>query len=184
MTISEVIFAGLLFFNPAYANTPDGEEYKRKDAKCLAMNMYHEARGQGSAGLLAVTSVVLNRVRDKRFPNTICGVVKQGPTRESWKTRKVKNLSPAMRKYYPIRNRCQFSWWCDGKSDVPKDVETYNALLILSNAVVYNKFDFIDITDGALFYHADYVKPSWAKTKIKTVEIQDHIFYRWEIKGT
>ena len=42
--------------------------------------------------------------------------------------------------------------------------------------------NFVDITDGALFYHADYVTPAWAKTKIKTVEIQDHIFYRWEIK--
>ena len=41
---------------------------------------------------------------------------------------------------------------------------------------------FIDLTDGALFYHADYVTPGWAKTKIKTVEIQDHIFYRWETK--
>ena len=41
---------------------------------------------------------------------------------------------------------------------------------------------FLDITDGALFYHADYVTPGWAKTKQKTVEIQDHIFYRWDIK--
>ena len=70
----------------------------------------------------------------------------------------------------------------DLSNDVPKDVKTYERLLTISTSIVYNKFDFVDITDGALFYHADYVTPSWAKTKIKTVEIQDHIFYRWEVK--
>ena len=142
--------------------------------------MYHEARDQGSAGLLAVSSVVLNRVKDKRFPNDICEVIEQGPTRESWKTRQTPDPTDAV--FYPIKNRCQFSWYCDGKSDVPKDVKTYERLLTIASSIVYNKFDFVDITDGALFYHADYVTPSWAKTKIKTVEIQDHIFYRWEVK--
>ena len=151
-----------------------------RSVECLALNMYHEARNQGSAGLLAVSAVVLNRVNDKRFPNTICEVVEQGPTRESWKTKQTPDPSDA--KYYPIKNRCQFSWYCDGKSDEPKQKKVYKRLLTIAHSIVYNKLPFIDITDGALFYHADYVTPAWAKTKIKTVEIQDHIFYRWEIK--
>ena len=181
MTILETIFAGLLFLSPAYADTKDDARLQKElDAQCLALNMYHEARGQGSAGLLGVSSVVLNRVADKRFPNNICEVIEQGPTRESWKTRQTPDPTDAV--FYPIKNRCQFSWYCDGKSDVPKDVKTYERLLTIASSIVYNKFDFVDITDGALFYHADYVTPSWAKTKIKTVEIQDHIFYRWEVK--
>ena len=181
MTILETILAGLLFLSPAYADTkPESRLQKELDAQCLALNMYHEARNQGSAGLLAVSSVVLNRVKDKRFPNTICEVIEQGPTRESWKTRQTPDPNDAV--FYPIKNRCQFSWYCDGKSDVPKQVKTWKRLLTIANSIVYNKFDFVDITDGALFYHADYVTPAWAKTKIKTVEIQDHIFYRWKIK--
>ena len=68
-------------------------------ATCLAENVYFEARNQGTAGWSAVISVTLNRVKDKRFPNTVCEVVKQGPTRESWK----KNGT-----YYPIKHRCHF----------------------------------------------------------------------------
>ena len=105
--------------------------------------MYHEARGQGSAGLLAVSSVVLNRVKAKRFPNDICEVIEQGPTRESWKTRQTPDPTDAV--FYPIKNRCQFSWYCDGKSDVPKDVKTYERLLTISTSIVYNKFDFVDL---------------------------------------
>ena len=78
-------------------------------ATCLAENVYFESRNQGTAGWSAVISVTLNRVKDKRFPNTICEVVKQGPTRESWK----KNGT-----YYPIKHKCQFSWYCDGDKDV------------------------------------------------------------------
>jgi len=169
------LIAGLLFITPVQADISNV-----KSAQCLAMNMYHEARGQGVAGVLAVSFVVLNRVKDKRFPSTICEVVKQGPVRESWKTRQTKNPNDA--KFFPIKNRCQFSWWCDGKSDVPKDKVTYQRLLAISQGIVDKDYTLVDITDGALFYHADYVTPGWAKTKVKTVEIQDHIFYRWETK--
>ena len=104
-----------------------------RSAQCLAYNMYHEARGQGTAGIYAVSAVVLNRVNDHRFPNTVCEVVEQGPTRESWKTKKHKDLDPEERVYYPIKNKCQFSWFCDGKSDIPYDKEVYNKMLKLSN---------------------------------------------------
>ena len=150
--------------------------------ECLALNMYHEARGQGTAGLFAVSAVVLNRVNDKRFPNSVCEVIEQGPIRESWKTRQHKDLPYNKRKFYPVKNKCQFSWYCDGKSDTPYNKKKYQELLDLSKAIMYNEISFVDITDGALFYHADYVTPGWAKTKQKTVEVQDHIFYRWNTK--
>ena len=153
-----------------------------KAPECLALNMYHEARNQETAGLFAVSAVVLNRVNDPRFPNSVCEVIKQGPIRESWKTRQHENLPASERIYYPIKNRCQFSWYCDGKSDTPHNKEKYKELLDLAEAIMYNEISFVDITDGALFYHAYYVTPGWSKTKQKTVEIQDHIFYRWDTK--
>jgi N-acetylmuramoyl-L-alanine amidase len=156
------------------AATPVGDNTLiNRSNECLAMNMYHEARNQGTAGVLAVTAVVLNRVHDDRFPDTICEVVEQGPTRSSWK-------DPTIR--YPIKNRCQFSWYCDGISDTPHTKEEYQYFLRLSTGILSKKISFIDITDGATFYHADYVSPAWAKTKTKTIEIQDHIFYKWKRK--
>jgi N-acetylmuramoyl-L-alanine amidase len=162
LVIGAAIFAG--------ASNPPNVQYD-ESTTCLAKNMYYEARNQGTAGWMAVTAVVLNRVNDDRFPNTICGVVQQGPTRASWKDPKVR---------IPIKHRCQFSWFCDGKSDKPKDKTTYNKMLSLSDSILSNELPFYDITDGATHYHADYVMPAWAKTKTRTVEIQDHIFYKWK----
>ena len=154
------------------AATPVGDNTLiNRSNECLAMNMYHEARNQGTAGVLAVTAVVLNRVHDDRFPDTICEVVEQGPTRASWQDPKIR---------FPVKNRCQFSWFCDGKSDTPRNKKIYNRMYNLADAILDNEISFLDITGGATHYHADYVSPAWAKTKTKTVEIQDHIFYRWE----
>jgi len=147
------------------------DNFRHTEATCLAKNMYYEARNQGLAGQLAVSLVVMNRVKDSRYPNTVCGVVEQGPTRESWKKDGT---------YYPIKNRCQFSWFCDGKSDDPKEPTTYGRLLDLSLVLVYDDIQIVDFTEGATHYHADYVYPAWRKSKTKTVEIADHIFYRWE----
>ena len=83
---------------------------------CLALNTYHEAKNQSTIGQIATAQVVMNRVEDDRFPNTVCEVVKQGPTRPSWEDPE---------KEYPIRHRCQFSWYCDGKSDVPKNEKAW-----------------------------------------------------------
>ena len=150
---------------------PEVNAFRNQEAVCLAKNMYYEARNQGLAGQLAVSLVVMNRVKDDRYPNTICEVVEQGPVRESWKKNGV---------FYPIRNRCQFSWYCDGKSDEPKEPTTYGRLLDLSLDLVYDDLQVVDFTEGATHYHADYVYPAWRKSKTKTVEIADHIFYRWE----
>ena len=109
--------------------------------------------------------MTLNRVKDDRFPNNICDVVKQGLTYK-W--------NPDI----PIRNKCQFSWYCDGKSDKIKNIIVYNKIIELMNYILDQGL--FDITDGATHYHADYVRPDWAKTNTKTIEIEDHIFYRWE----
>ena len=131
---------------------------------CLALNVYHEAKNQSFIGQVAVAQVVMNRVKDSRYPNNVCDVVKQGLTYK-WK--------PSL----PIKNRCQFSWYCDGKKDEPEgdaawDESVYLALLIYSEEFT------IDVTEGALWYHATYVSPSWAEHYEKTVRINEHIFYR------
>lgn len=127
----------------------------RNHLRCLALNIYWESRSEEARGQLAVAAVTLNRVRDPRFPNSICGVVKQG----GWKQ----------------RHRCQFSWWCDGKKDEPKDATAWRKAQILarlSYAGVIN-----DPTRGALWYHADYVAPDWRTAMRQTAQIGRHVFY-------
>ena len=133
---------------------------------CLALNTYHEAKNQSMVGQVATAQVVMNRVADSRYPNTVCEVVKQGP--------KYKGSD------VPVRHKCQFSWFCDGKSDEPKrdskewfKAQDY-ARIVLSGRIV------LDVTEGATHYHATYVRPAWAKTKTRTTRIESHIFYRWE----
>ena len=69
-----------------------------------------------------------------------------------------------------------------GISKTIKDKKSYKKILDFANLIMHNGIKFVDITDGATHYHADYVKPSWAKTKTRTTEIGDHISYRWEKK--
>ncbi len=137
---------------------------------CLALNTYHEAKNQSLVGQIATAQVVMNRVADDRYPNTICEVVKQGPTRPSWENPE---------KEYPIRHRCQFSWYCDGKPDIPKNEKAWRKAQDVAFLVLYNKIN-LDVTEGATHYHATYVRPAWAKTKTRTTRIEKHIFYRWE----
>ena len=147
------------------------DTYMQMETGCLADNVYHEARGQGAAGQIAVIFVTLNRVADSRYPNSICGVVKQGPHKPSW---------TGSGEMIPVRHKCQFSWYCDGKSDEIGNDSVYQNIYTLTELMINGTIHSIDITEGATHYHADYVMPSWAKTKTKTIEIEDHIFYRWE----
>ena len=137
---------------------------------CLALNTYHEAKNQSLVGQVATAQVVMNRVEDDRFPSTVCEVVKQGPTRPSWEDPE---------KEYPIKHRCQFSWYCDGKDDTPKNEKAWRKAQDVAFLVYYNKIQ-LDVTEGATHYHATYVRPSWAKTKKRTTRIEKHIFYKWE----
>ena len=84
------------------------------DTFCLAQNIYFEAGNQPLAGRIAVGQVTLNRKLDEQFPDSICGVVYQAKMRANWRDEIV-----------PIRNQCQFSWFCDGKSDIPTDSLTW-----------------------------------------------------------
>jgi len=173
--LKELVLGTFLSMTPtANADTvPTQKQFMIDESFCLAQNVYFEARNQPLAGQMAVISVTVNRMNDKRFPNTICGVVYQGPHRPSWKDQTV---------MIPVKNRCQFSWYCDGKSDRVHDMETFNRIFELTTGVVDGSYTIADITEGATHYHADYVEPSWAKTKTKTIEIEDHIFYRWEVQ--
>ena len=133
---------------------------------CMAFNIYHEANNQSMLGQIAVGQVVMNRVEDSRFPDTVCEVVKQAVTYKG--TEK------------PVLHKCQFSWYCDGKKDEP-NYDTKSWSKALKYAVVVLGGDItLDFTDGATHYHATYVRPAWAKTKTRTTRIDRHIFYRWE----
>jgi len=129
---------------------------------CLAQNIYYEARSSNRADRMAVADVVLNRVKDTRYPNSICRVVQQGK----------KYADGRM-----VRNMCQFSWYCDGKSDWPTDMDSWvEAQQIAYNIIVHN--DARGITEGATHYHARYVAPSWARHFQLIGRIGEHVFYR------
>ena len=132
-----------------------------QEFRCLALNVYWEARSESSLGQFAVAAVTLNRVAHERFPDTICEVVRQGG---------------ADRKH-----RCQFSWWCDGKSDDPTNQAAWQAAQSIAYTTLF--FDPPDPTGGALWYHADYVNPSWSKAMSLVTTIGRHIYYRKPARG-
>ena len=106
-SIIESIIGGMLILTPIDKNIDYNVQIDEVgQAKCLADNMYFEARNQGTAGIIAVSNVVLNRVVSDQFPDTICAVVRQGPTRESWRTRQTPDPNDAV--FHPIKHRCQF----------------------------------------------------------------------------
>lgn len=146
--------------------------YSQTDLDCMVANLYHEARGEGFAGMYAVAMVVLNRVEDKRYPDTICGVVQQGPVDANG---------------LPKRYRCQFSWWCDGKSDEMHDIDSFFKALGVAEMVLISlsssgkKYVLPDVTEGATHYHTNEVSPKWRNDNgmTKITEVGSHIFYRW-----
>ena len=151
MGISQKVIVAL-----ALIATPEVEasEDRLKDLQCLAKNIYFEGRDQPWVGQVAIAQVTLNRVDSALFPSTICDVVEQEK-----------------------RNRCQFSWYCDGKSDQPKDLEGYEKATDVAIQVYSGTIP--DVTEGALWYHATYIRrPFWAHSFQETVRINEHIFYK------
>ena len=134
-----------------------------EELECMSKNIYFEAAMESTAGKLAVAQVTMNRVNSSRYPNTVCKVITQG--------KHYKNG-------FPVKDRCQFSWYCDGKLDEPP---TRGSMWNESQEVakyVLSTPDLMDITDGATHYHADYISsPKWAHPRRKTVEIDTHIFF-------
>jgi len=133
----------------------------KQQVECLAENIYFEAGHEPKLGQVAVAFVTINRVKSGRFENDICGVVKQ-----------------------KIQNVCQFSWWCEER---PKAIATSKVLTNGQNKVyndvrnvalhVYANYEKLeDPSKGALFYHADYVKPGWRNMEYLTT-IGRHLFY-------
>ena len=135
------------------------------DVTCMAMNIYMEAGNQSVAGKLAVGHVTLNRVDMERYPSSVCGVVTQGPTYQT---------KSGMT--FPVKWKCQFSWFCDGKADKPVDSITWNESIYLAKKILHIKM--YDFTDGATHYHNDQVSPAWSRQLKKIVVIDNHTFYR------
>ena len=145
--------------------------FSKQETECLSKNIYFEARDQVTKGQIAVALVTINRVKSKRFPNTICKVVKQA----SYKNGKV------------VRNRCHFSWFCDGKSDRPKDLIAWRVSQTIAKAMLeqpgvhiknYGKrWQVNDFLNGATHYHRVDVHPYWNRNMLKVAIIGDHIFY-------
>jgi len=159
MTLMTITLIGVFFIQKAYASDPNGDIY------CMAKNIYFEAGNQPLAGKIAVAQVVQNRVTSVDYPDTICGVVYQSKWKTNWNGTVV-----------PVRNMCQFSWWCDGKSDTPEDSATWELSLDTARQVTWDKYG--DITEGATHYHNDSVNPYWADSLNETVTIDNHIFYK------
>ena len=172
MLAASIAFLGLGFCSPP-APASEPIESLHKQIICMADNIYWEARNQPVKGMWAVALVTDNRVGDPRFRNSQCEVIKQGPTSKWWYEKHGKVV--------PIRHRCQFSWYCDGKSDeIPLyDIDVYRIALAIAQKVFFGSYS-KDITKGATHYHADYVFPAWRKQKTKTLVVANHIFYRWE----
>lgn len=145
---------------------------------CMAMAIYHEAKNQPLAGQVAVGQVIMNRVADDRWPSDVCSVIKQGPVRESWKTRQNPDLFDDERSYYPVRDRCQFSFYCDGKSDEMRDRQAKALAYAAAHGVLHKQVH--DLVEGATFYHASWMEkyPSWSRSQEYVVQIEDHIFYK------
>ncbi len=142
-------------------------ENRAKQVECLAKNIYFEARNEPFAGQFAVALVTLNRVKDTTFPDTICKVVYQG----------IHTVDG-----FPKRDRCQFSWYCDGASDEVRNLVAFNTTQKIANLAMlqYSKLksEGLDYTEGAIYYHTYEINPRWSTSFPKVGRIGDHIFYR------
>ena len=156
LLFAAALLAALGSVNPVQAFTGAGRQGNvGTEIRCLALNIYFEARSEPDLGKHAVGHVVMNRVIDPRYPETVCAVIRQGEEGR--------------------RHRCQFSWRCDGQSDKPTDTPAWEKSKLIAHYVYWGFSQ--DPTHGALWYHADYVRPSWRKALLRGPEIGRHIFY-------
>lgn len=149
---------------------PEVPSYDEKELECLTLNVYFEARNQQTdEAMAAIAYTTMNRVQSSKYPNTICGVVFQG------KKTKGGNF---------VKNKCQFSWVCDGIAlekklakinhnklelaayERAKRIATLAMMGVIPNPV-----------KNATMYHASYVSPYWKNYFNRIVKIEDHVFY-------
>jgi spore germination cell wall hydrolase CwlJ-like protein len=130
------------------------------ERNCLAQAIYHEARGESREGQLAVANVIINRAFSKKYPTTICGVVYQNADKGKYK--------------------CQFTFACDGRSDVGRERAAWNRSVKLAEAA-FREFQSGErpgvIPDSVLYYHTTAVSPSWGSKFQRVATIGSHIFY-------
>lgn len=138
----------------ARAVDPAGDGPLEDAITCMARSIYWESKGLAREKMEAVASVVMNRLASESFPNTVCEVVKQGGESGS----------------------CQFSWWCDGRPDAVQEEEPYAVAVDVARRALNQQLK--DPTDGALYFHDQSVRPSWASTFTLTKEAGGLLFYK------
>lgn len=130
------------------------KEYKRAHY-CLAEAIYFESRGEPEKGQRAVAQVILNRAKSEKYPRTICGVIYQNAHR---------------------RNSCQFSYTCDGRPERIKSQQSWATAKEIAEEALMGENTLPEI-GNAMYYHADYVRPSWRRAMRREEKIGTHIFY-------
>jgi spore germination cell wall hydrolase CwlJ-like protein len=138
------------------------EKYTEQDINCLAEAVYFEARSESRAGQLAVAQVILNRVRSSKFPNTVCSVIRSGKYNKSGKI---------------IKNKCAFSYWCDGKTEEIANDEAYDHALEISYMAI-DGIKFLAL-ERAFFFHSTKTKPYWVNDYKFVKQIDNHLFYEY-----
>ncbi len=127
---------------------------------CLAQAIYHEARGESREGQLAVANVIINRAMSKKYPTTICGVVFQNADKGRYK--------------------CQFTFACDGRSDMGRERNAWNRSINMAEDAFY-EFQRGErpgvVPNSVLFYHTTAVAPNWSRTFHRVAAIGSHVFY-------
>lgn len=123
--------------------------------QCLTEALYYEARGESIKGQFAVAEVILNRVESRRYPNTVCGVVRQGAG---------------------SGKGCQFSYKCDGRPEVFSERKAYTRVGKIARLILDGTPRML--TNGATHYHTTAVAPSWSHKFRRTTQIGVHYFYR------
>ena len=160
LQIGRLVIAAMLsstYLSTSFADDTNQQRLDKKQMRCLALNVYFEARGEAAEGQLAVAMVTMNRVKSRHYPNSVCGVVWQ---------------------------RKQFSWTHDGKADRPSDKRAWDlaqkiarfAYLRYGNLTERTR-NALDLTKGALHYYAPHITlPYWAEAHSVTREIGGHVF--------
>lgn len=144
----EELHKNMEFYKTSYAK----QQAVQREVECLARNIYFEAATEPHAGKIAVAEVTLNRVKHG-FARTVCGVVQQ------------KN-----------NGTCQFSWVCAPKKAITMPVQWKESREIAENILISQKR--YSTMNGAMFFHADYVEPTWTQTKEFVRKVGRHLFYK------